>query len=149
MRSVIFSDNVASALRGWHHTAKKHMKQGRASASSTPFSSRSASPLHGSTSPLYLLQGYKKSYHEDGAYDQAAMSREEWGRGGEVALASAGRHDVEDDFDRKDRLSEISTVIEIERDVEDPPSQDLGIGNQHRGQISLDAFSFRKKENES
>lgn len=140
MRPVIFSDNVASALRGWHHTAKKHIKQGRASASSTPFSSRPASPLHGSTSPLYLLQGYKKSYHEDGAYDQAAMSREEWGRGGEVELASAGRHDVEDDFDRKDRLSEISTVIEIERDVEDPPSQ-------HRGQISLDAFSFRKKEN--
>lgn len=141
MRPVIFSDNVASALRGWHHTAKKHVKQGRASGSSTPFSSRPASPLHGSMSPLHLLQGYKKSY-EDGAYDQATMS-------GEVAVASAGRRDVEDDSHRKDRLSEISTVIEIGRDVEDPPPQDLGIVSQHGGQISLDVFSFRKKENES
>lgn len=148
MRPVIFSDNVASALRGWHHTAKKHVKQGRASGSSTPFSSRPASPLHGSMSPLHLLQGYKKSY-EDGAYDQATMSGEGWSRGGEVAGASAGRHGVEDDCHNKDRLSEISTVIEIESDVEDPPPQDLGIVSQHGGQISLDVFSFRKKENES
>ncbi|KAL0290064.1 UNVERIFIED_CONTAM: MLO-like protein 12 [Sesamum calycinum] len=35
MKPVIFSDQVASALRGWHQTAKKQVRQGRQSASNT------------------------------------------------------------------------------------------------------------------
>ncbi|KAG9149596.1 hypothetical protein Leryth_021289 [Lithospermum erythrorhizon] len=63
MKPVIFSDNVASALRSWHQTAKKHIKQGQLSGTTTPFWSRPPSPLHG-MSPLHLLHGYQGSIAE-------------------------------------------------------------------------------------
>lgn len=143
MKPVIFSDHVASALRGWHQTAKKHVKDGHRSGSSTPFSSRPASPLHGgSSSPLFLLRGYKKSNYEE--------EHEAWsGRGDERTPSPSSHHRHEaDDFSRKDRLSEIS-VIEIERDIENPPSPNGNSRNGHLGRGSLNDFSFVNRENES
>lgn len=86
MKPVIFSEHVATALRVWHRTAKKHVKNGHQSGSSTPFSSRPASPLHGgSSSPLYMLQGYKKSNYEE--------EHEVWGgRGDERGPPPTIRH---------------------------------------------------------
>ncbi|KAH7841421.1 hypothetical protein Vadar_029674 [Vaccinium darrowii] len=62
MKPTIFNDQVVSALRNWHHSAKKQAKNGRQSetATSTPFSSRPGTPLHG-LSPLHLLNGYRNS----------------------------------------------------------------------------------------
>ncbi|KAL1553238.1 MLO-like protein 12 [Salvia divinorum] len=120
MKPVIFSNNVASALRGWHQTAKKHVKQGRASGSSTPFSSRPASPLHGSTSPLYLLQGYNKSNYEEGYGDEAH------------------------DFNHAEDPLPQTSIVEIERDVENPPSPSVGSRAPHQND-----FSFRNKETET
>ena len=59
MKPTIFSDNVAKALKTWHHTAKKNVKHGTLSAPSSPFSSRPGTPLHGSTSPMHLLHRYQ------------------------------------------------------------------------------------------
>ncbi|KAF8042563.1 hypothetical protein BT93_A1024 [Corymbia citriodora subsp. variegata] len=56
MKPTIFNDRVANALRNWHQSAKKHLKQNRGSV--TPFSSRPGTPLHG-MSPVHLLQHYK------------------------------------------------------------------------------------------
>ncbi|KAG6410126.1 hypothetical protein SASPL_128176 [Salvia splendens] len=120
MRPVIFSNNVATALRGWHQTAKKHVKQGRASGSSTPFSSRPASPLHGSTSPLYLLQGYNKSNYDEGHDDD----------GHEFKYG-------------EDPLSQ-NSIVEIERDVENPPSPSVGSRATYHND-----FSFRNKDTET
>ncbi|KAK4430884.1 MLO-like protein 6 [Sesamum alatum] len=138
MKPVIFSDQVASALRGWHQTAMKQLRQGRRSASTTPFSSRPASPMHGSMSPVYLLRGHKEYSDNNVASPRASnFSNEGWGGEG----ASAPLHDRDiDDFMRNSMNNR-----EIERDIENPAQLD------HRGhheiQISLSDFSFRQKEN--
>ncbi|NP_001305633.1 MLO-like protein 12 [Solanum tuberosum] len=62
MKPIIFGDNVATALRSWHHTAKKRVKHGL-SGHTTPANSRPTTPLHG-TSPVHLLRGYPQ-YNED------------------------------------------------------------------------------------
>ncbi|KAK9124307.1 hypothetical protein Sjap_013909 [Stephania japonica] len=60
MKPTIFNDRVATALRHWHHTARKQVKQNQKSATVTPMSSRPTTPLHG-TSPTHLLRGIHRS----------------------------------------------------------------------------------------
>ncbi|WCJ41061.1 Seven transmembrane MLO family protein [Euphorbia peplus] len=54
MKPTIFNERVAAALRNWHQSAKKHIKQSKGS----PFSSRPPTPSH-HTSPVHLLQHYR------------------------------------------------------------------------------------------
>lgn len=63
LKPTIFNERVATALRKWHHTARKRLKENRRSASVTPSlsTSRPATPTHG-LSPLHLLQ-----YHHNEA----------------------------------------------------------------------------------
>ncbi|OMO97982.1 Mlo-related protein [Corchorus capsularis] len=58
MKPTIFNEKVATALKNWHHTAKKHVKQSKGSVSVTPFSSRPATPSH-QASPVHLLRNYR------------------------------------------------------------------------------------------
>ncbi|KZV47727.1 MLO-like protein 6 [Dorcoceras hygrometricum] len=57
MRPTIFNERVATALRNWHHTAKKHVKHNRHSTSVTPMSSMPPTPSHG-LSPVHLLRNH-------------------------------------------------------------------------------------------
>ncbi|KAJ7980972.1 MLO-like protein [Quillaja saponaria] len=57
MKPTIFNEKVAAALRNWHHTAKKHVKQNRGSVSVTPMSTRPSTPSH--MSPVHLLRHYR------------------------------------------------------------------------------------------
>lgn len=56
MKPTIFDDRVATALKSWHHTAKKNAKESK--HSNSPFSTRPSTPEHGS-SPMHLLHGYQ------------------------------------------------------------------------------------------
>lgn len=59
MKPTIFNDQVAKALRNWHQTAKKHIKQNLHSPGTvTPLQSRPGTPLHG-VSPVHLLRHYR------------------------------------------------------------------------------------------
>ncbi|KAF7144144.1 hypothetical protein RHSIM_Rhsim05G0183600 [Rhododendron simsii] len=59
MKPTIFNDQIAKALRNWHQTAKKHIKQNRHSPGTvTPLQSRPGTPLHGA-SPIHLLRNYR------------------------------------------------------------------------------------------
>ncbi|KAG4988693.1 hypothetical protein JHK85_031676 [Glycine max] len=61
MKPTIFNDRVAVALRNWHQTAKKHIRQNRVgplSLSGTPTSSRPTTPSH-HLSPVHLLRYYR------------------------------------------------------------------------------------------
>ncbi|KAB2614794.1 MLO-like protein 6 [Pyrus ussuriensis x Pyrus communis] len=63
MKPTIFNERVAAALRNWHHTARKHIKQNKGAV--TPMSSRPATPSH-HTSPVHLLRNYRSevdSFH--------------------------------------------------------------------------------------
>ncbi|XP_073158461.1 MLO-like protein 6 [Henckelia pumila] len=55
MKPTIFNERVATALKNWHHTAKKHIKE---SKHPTPSSSRPSTPSHG-MSPMHLLRHYQ------------------------------------------------------------------------------------------
>ncbi|XP_071734037.1 MLO-like protein 12 [Rutidosis leptorrhynchoides] len=61
MKTTVFSDNVANALKTWRHTAKKHVKHNNQSTPTSPFSSRPGTPIHGSTSPMHLLHRYPEN----------------------------------------------------------------------------------------
>ncbi|GFZ14287.1 seven transmembrane MLO family protein [Actinidia rufa] len=56
MKPTIFNEQIARALRNWHQTAKKHIKQNRHSQSVTPFPT--GTPVH-SMSPVHLLRHYR------------------------------------------------------------------------------------------
>lgn len=61
MKPTIFNDRVAVALRNWHQTAKKHIRQNRVgplSLSGTPTSSRPTTPSH-NLSPVHLFRYYR------------------------------------------------------------------------------------------
>ncbi|XP_062171812.1 MLO-like protein 6 [Alnus glutinosa] len=59
MKPTIFNERVAAALRNWHHTARKHIKQNKGgSVTATPMSSRPATPSH-HLSPVHLLRHYR------------------------------------------------------------------------------------------
>ncbi|KAK9999009.1 hypothetical protein SO802_018612 [Lithocarpus litseifolius] len=58
MKPTIFNERVVSALRNWHHSAKKHLKENKGSVTVTPMSSRPATPSH-HTSPMHLLRNYR------------------------------------------------------------------------------------------
>ena len=60
MKPTIFNDKVVTALKNWHRTAKKNTKHSHHSESTTPFSSRPATPTHG-MSPVHLLHNYHHS----------------------------------------------------------------------------------------
>ncbi|KAH0713792.1 hypothetical protein KY290_009367 [Solanum tuberosum] len=62
MKPTIFNERVATALRKWHHSAKKHIKETNKQHSNptTPMSSRPATPSHG-MSPVHLLRGIRTS----------------------------------------------------------------------------------------
>ena len=58
MKPTIFNERVALALRNWHHSAKKHLRENKGSVSVTPMSSRPATPSH-HMSPVHLLRNYR------------------------------------------------------------------------------------------
>ncbi|KAL1191676.1 MLO-like protein 6 [Cardamine amara subsp. amara] len=75
MKPTVFNDKVATALKSWHHTAKKQIKHGRNSESTTPFSSRPTTPTHGS-SPIHLLRNnHKRSRSVDGSFANSLSPR--------------------------------------------------------------------------
>ncbi|RRT69981.1 hypothetical protein B296_00005345 [Ensete ventricosum] len=60
MKPTIFDERVATALRKWHHLARKHLKESRRSGNASPLStSRPATPRHG-WSPVHLMH-YNRS----------------------------------------------------------------------------------------
>ncbi|KAK9127287.1 hypothetical protein Syun_016084 [Stephania yunnanensis] len=58
MRPTVFNERVAAALKRWHHTARKHIKENRHSKDVTPNSSRPSTPMHG-FSPVHLLSNHR------------------------------------------------------------------------------------------
>ncbi|XP_075506342.1 MLO-like protein 6 [Primulina tabacum] len=58
MRPTIFNERVATALKNWHHSAKKQIKHNKHSTSVTPMSSMPPTPSHG-LSPVHLLRNHK------------------------------------------------------------------------------------------
>ena len=119
MRPTIFNDRVATALKNWHHSAKKNMKQHRNPDSTSPFSSRPATPTHG-MSPIHLLHK-----HQHGS-TSPRLSDAEPDRWEELPPSShhsrAPHHD-----NHQDQQEQSETIIrEQEMTVQGPSSSETG-----------------------
>ncbi|BAU01712.1 hypothetical protein VIGAN_11099800 [Vigna angularis var. angularis] len=128
MKPTIFNQRVASALKNWHNTAKKQVKN---SKPTTPFSSRPSTPTYG-MSPMHLLQK-----HLAGRSDSAQTSprtsnyeNEQWDIEGSP---SKSNHAAGEETQMQVMESGSSSVPEL------PTSSQLEI------RVSSSEFSFEKR----
>ncbi|EOY33056.1 Seven transmembrane MLO family protein isoform 2 [Theobroma cacao] len=141
MKPTIFNERVATALRKWHHTAKKHIKQNKGSG--TPFSSRPNTPSH-HTSPVHLLRNYRSemdSLHasprrsnfdiEHWDTDSPSPSHPNYGDGSSSHHHNFMAEQVQLDYDR-DVVNEPSSSEQHER-------------TQHEINIGPKEFSFDRR----
>ncbi|KAI4346352.1 hypothetical protein L6164_007255 [Bauhinia variegata] len=137
MKHTIFDDKVAAALKKWHHTAKKHVKDSKhsVSESNTPFSSRPVTPTHG-MSPVHLLHKHARQSDSPLAspktsnYENENWDIEEGSRSRSRSPSPSHNHHNET---RMEVIEEHSTELP------------LGQGNQHEISISVSDFSFDKR----
>ncbi|XP_027367151.1 MLO-like protein 2 isoform X2 [Abrus precatorius] len=132
MKPTIFNDNVAAALKNWHHTAKKHIRHHKDSNSNTPFSSRPATPTHG-MSPVHLL--HKHAGHSDSPIASPGESynyeNEHWDVEGSPFSSNHAR-----DHEESIQMQPITTEL--------PPRGLPPIRAQHEINMGLSEFSFGK-----
>ncbi|QCE07959.1 mlo protein [Vigna unguiculata] len=131
MKPTIFKDNVASALKNWHHTAKKHLKHNKDSTSNTPFSSRPGTPTHG-MSPVHLL--HKHPRHSDSPLVSPRTSNYENNQWDVEGSHSPSHHARDVDHEETMQMQ--------------PPAAELPpIRTQHEINIALSEFSFGRGRN--
>lgn len=111
MKPTIFNERVATALKSWHHTAKKHVKESKHSTSGTPRSSRPATPSHG-MSPVHLLRHYRSEM--DGSLQnspqKANYDMDHW----ETESPSPTRfHGEADAFQHRIELANVDHEVEL------------------------------------
>lgn len=137
MRSTVFNDKVAVALRDWHETARKHTRHGHSDGVS-PQSSRPSTPSYG-MSPVHLLQSYDNNT-PDMSPVASNYDNERWYGEGSGSL---GKKD--DDEQRPENFES----REPGRGTQDSSSAQLALGplpiqTQHEINITSSEFSFRR-----
>ncbi|KAI3751469.1 hypothetical protein L2E82_22556 [Cichorium intybus] len=140
MKPAIFSDDVAKALKTWHHTAKKNIKHGH-SPSHSPFSSRPGTPLHGSTSPMHLLHRYPENSLDSPLNSPRGSHFEHEGWANESPHRHEHKYEDAENFQR----DEIRDLEEVE--LQEPsssstqlPSGPRPVRAQH--EVDITDFSF-------
>ncbi|XP_077245651.1 MLO-like protein 12 [Tasmannia lanceolata] len=149
MKSTIFNDRVAIALKKWHHTARKHIKQNQRSGSVTPLSmSRPATPEHG-FSPVHLLRHYRNEVDSIHASPQFYNSDNEPCDHEDSASPSThhGRRAYNEDTASPSTHHGRRAHNEQERDMEELSSTSMPQANSDQHEISIHPgnFSFAKR----
>lgn len=144
MKPTVFNEKVATALKSWHHTAKKQIKHGRNSESTTPFSSRPTTPMHGS-SPIHLLRNvqHKRSRSFDDSFANSMSPRnsdfDSWDPESQHETAEASNSHHRSRFREEESEKKLGASS-----VELPPGPGH-IRTQHEiSNISLGDFSFKR-----
>ncbi|XP_058110214.1 MLO-like protein 6 [Magnolia sinica] len=144
MKSTIFNERVATALRKWHHTARKHVKESRRSGSVTPLSmSRPATPT-GGLSPVHLLRHYRSEVDSLQASPRFYGSdNERWDVEGSTSPShrtldgsSSHHHGRQDPIEQEREMEEMSSL---------PPPLVQANDAQHEININSVDFSFSKR----
>lgn len=117
MKPTIFNERVAAALRNWHQTARKHLKQSKGSV--TPMSSRPTTPSH-HMSPVHLLRHYRSEM--DSVHTSPRRSNfdvEHW----ETDSPSPSHHYRVGDGSSSHHHGQLDrSDVEYDRDVNEPSS---------------------------
>ncbi|XP_048134550.1 MLO-like protein 2 isoform X2 [Rhodamnia argentea] len=134
MKPTIFHDHVATALKHWHHRARKHVKHSQHSGISTPSASAPATPEHGS-SPIHLLHQYQQRSLESARNSprKSDAENEQWAV---IGLQSPQNQEVGD--------MPWSRHLET-TGQEGSTGQPNLMSNQHEIDITLSDFSFQKQ----
>ncbi|KAK8629698.1 hypothetical protein V6N13_078530 [Hibiscus sabdariffa] len=150
MRSSIFNERIAGAIKSWHHTAKKQLKHGRQSENTTPFSSRPATPTHG-MSPVHLLHGHPHRSVEShrASPTHSDFEDDQWDPSNRFANAP-NRHDIDvldiDQGRSQLEMREIATMTVHESSTSGmvlrSPRSDR---TQHEIDVNPSTFSFAKR----
>ncbi|KAK4754569.1 hypothetical protein SAY87_002673 [Trapa incisa] len=145
MKSTIFDEQVATALKRWHHGAKKHAKDSKHSTSVTPFYSRPTTPEHGS-SPVHLLHNY---YHHssDSLHDPPPRGThyepENWAvPAGSHTPSPRSHHGGDDDDSHLNRTTTVEGIMEV--DAQDRRLDAREGSSHHSVHINGSNFSFGK-----
>ncbi|KAL2334293.1 hypothetical protein Fmac_015506 [Flemingia macrophylla] len=128
MKPAIFNDRVAAALKKWHRSAKKHVKDSKNSKanSTTAFSSRSSTPTF-DISPVHLLHR-----HLAGRSDSPQTSPR-----------TSNYENEKCDFESEPSTSAHPGTDETQIQVLEPPSTtELLISTEHEVHISSLDISF-------
>ncbi|XP_022756688.1 MLO-like protein 6 [Durio zibethinus] len=135
MKPTIFNERVATALRNWHHMAKKHLKQNKGT-----FSSRPNTPSH-HTSPVQLLRSHRSSEMdslqrrsnfdiEQSDTDCPSLSHPNYGDG------SSSNH--------RNMIEQIDEV-DYDKDLNEPNSSKQCKRTQHEINIDRKEFSIDRR----
>ncbi|KAJ4878517.1 MLO-like protein 6 [Raphanus sativus] len=143
MKPTVFNESIATALKSWHHTAKKQIKHGRTSGSTTPFSSRPTTPTHGS-SPIHLLRNvHKRSRSADGSFANTLSPKnsdfDSWGPEPQQEPSSSSSTNHHSRFGEEDSEKKMPSSSSLEL----PPGPEQIRTHQHEINISLRDFSFK------
>ncbi|CAL9078470.1 unnamed protein product [Musa textilis] len=144
LKPTIFDERVATALRKWHHTVRKRLKENRRSGSVTPSlsTSKPATPTHG-LSPVHLLQYHhnkgeslqtspKKFTFDDDQYDPEK-------------LTPPPHHSFDQSFSHYRKLETLEGLMKEEQEMKEyGGSLELQMAHETDG-ISVD-FSFDKRQ---
>ncbi|KAK9279093.1 hypothetical protein L1049_012768 [Liquidambar formosana] len=142
MKPTIFNERVATALRNWHHTAKKHLKQqNRQSGLTTPMSSRPATPSHG-LSPMHLLRHNRSDFDSlQTSPRRSNFDVEHWETDGSPSPSHHHFHGEGSSSHHPDH-----GYVERERDqFHEPSSSQVAPMPQHAIDIGPKEFSFDKR----
>ncbi|KAJ4970388.1 hypothetical protein NE237_003487 [Protea cynaroides] len=161
IKPTIFNERVAKALRNWHDTARKNVKERKGSMTGTPRSSRPSTPRNG-MSPVHLLRHYRSeisdSLQTSPRLSNVDPSADQW----DVVENSPSQNNQQNDgssshhHHRQQELVHYGvTVGEYERDqiqdplsstVELPPLPESSIRTQHEITVGPFDFSFAKRD---
>lgn len=148
MKPTIFHERVATALRNWHHTAKKNIKHNKHSGLATPMSSRPTTPSRG-TSPAYLLRYYRSDMDSLQASPRRSnLDMEHWETDGSPSPSHP--HHGDGSSSHHNQLHQ-GTSLEHDRDISAPSSSQVvplpqPTLHQHEIDVVRKEFSFDRRE---
>ncbi|KFK40693.1 hypothetical protein AALP_AA2G029100 [Arabis alpina] len=151
MKPTVFNERVATALKSWHHTAKKQIKHGRNSESTTPFSSRPTTPTHGS-SPIHLLRNVhkrSKSFDDNNSFANSISPRHSdfdspWDPESQQETVQASSSSMNQHSRFREEEDSVKKEVSLSVELPQGPAQ---IRTQHEitiSNISLRDFSFKR-----
>ncbi|KAK9126797.1 hypothetical protein Scep_015643 [Stephania cephalantha] len=146
MRPTVFNERVAAALKRWHHTARKHIKENRHSKDVTPNSSMPSTPMHG-FSPVHLLSNHQARHDFVSASPRSTIwDSEHWENEESPSPPQRASTELQEQTQEME-LAKISLPIS-QIDHAQNEIDDIGPTDQYRiniGSSSNKEFSFQKR----
>ncbi|KAG8371349.1 hypothetical protein BUALT_Bualt13G0078500 [Buddleja alternifolia] len=147
MKPTIFNERVATALKNWHHTAKKHIKQNKNSTPPTPMSTGPPTPSH-AMSPVHLLRHYRSEMDSPQiSPHKSNYVMDHWETESPSPTHFHGQGDGSSDFHHRIELDRVEDAVEIHHE---PSSSQMApmpeASEKHEISIAvLRDFSFAKR----